>query len=187
MKKEVKAVVAALLIGIIVGGVLGWMLNNKKLEHQSGSMKVEIVSRDTATSNDTYKAPTLVAEATTGHKEYRVPVKRASISEQQPTATADSGDTSLPYNIYKDSASVSLPVVQRRYEDSTYTAWVSGPVDPKLDSIKVYHKTITIREREFRTKPPARWGIGVTAGYGYGKNGLTPWIGVGISYSLIKF
>lgn len=84
-----------------------------------------------------------------------------------------------------DSAIIELPIIQRHYADSTYEAWVSGPVDPRLDSMRVFAPTTIITKREW--KPPKRWHIGVTAGYGYGARGFQPYIGVGITYSICSF
>ncbi len=84
-----------------------------------------------------------------------------------------------------DSAIVELSILQRHYADSTYEAWVSGPIDPRLDSVRVFAPTTIITKREW--KPPKRWHIGVTAGYGYGTNGFQPYIGVGITYSIFSF
>lgn len=84
-----------------------------------------------------------------------------------------------------DSVIVDLPITQRHYVDSTYEAWVSGPVDPKLDSVRVFAPTTIITNREW--KPPKRWHIGITAGYGYGAKGFQPYIGVGITYSIFSF
>lgn len=85
----------------------------------------------------------------------------------------------------RDSAIVELPVMQRHYADSTYEAWVSGPVDPRLDSLRVFAPTTVITKREW--KPPKLWHLGVTAGYGYTPHGFQPYIGIGISYSLISW
>ncbi|WP_304418999.1 DUF6808 domain-containing protein [Muribaculum intestinale] len=84
-----------------------------------------------------------------------------------------------------DSAIVELPIIQRHYADSTYEAWISGPVDPRLDSLRVFAPTTIITKREW--KPHKRWHIGVTAGYGYGAKGFQPYIGVGITYSIFSF
>lgn len=84
-----------------------------------------------------------------------------------------------------DSSVVDLPIIQRHYADTTYEAWISGPVDPRLDSVKVYVTTTTVTRREW--KPPKRWHIGISAGYGYGTKGFQPYIGVGITYSIISF
>lgn len=85
----------------------------------------------------------------------------------------------------KDSAIVELPIIQRHYADSTYEAWVSGPIDPRLDSLRVFAPTTILTRREW--KPPKRWNLGVTAGYGYTPHGFQPYIGIGISYSLISW
>lgn len=84
-----------------------------------------------------------------------------------------------------DSAIVELPIVQRHYADSTYEAWVSGPIDPRLDSMRVFAPITITTKREW--KPPNRWHVGVTAGYGYGAKGFHPYIGVGITYSIFSF
>lgn len=86
-----------------------------------------------------------------------------------------------------DSVAVELPITQKMYGDSTYTAWVSG-YRPRLDSIYVYprHETVTITNT-IRQKP-RRWGLGVSAGYGYAPGkGMVPWVGVGVQYTLISF
>lgn len=79
---------------------------------------------------------------------------------------------------------VYLPITQKVYRDSLYTAYVSG-YRAKLDSIEVYGRTntITIRERAKRS----RWGLGVQAGYGWIGNRTGPYVGVGVSYNLFLF
>ena len=95
-----------------------------------------------------------------------------------------SGDGGKP-RCSQDSAIVELPMLQRHYADSSYEAWVSAPVDPRLDSIRVFAPTTIITKREW--KPPKRWHIGITAGYGYGAKGFQPYIGVGITYSILSW
>ena len=77
----------------------------------------------------------------------------------------------------KDSAEVEIPIIQKRYADSTYTAWVSG-YRPSLDSIHVYRQKefVTIKEKQ------RRWNVGVTAGYGVTPKGLQPFVGLGVSW-----
>ena len=71
-----------------------------------------------------------------------------------------------------DSIYIPVPISQKEYQTENYRAWVSG-YKPSLDSIWVYPEKIIIREK------PLRWGIGVIAGYGIGRNGLSPYVGVG--------
>lgn len=87
----------------------------------------------------------------------------------------------------RDSIFISIPREEKVYEDSTYRAVVSG-YKPSLDSISVYQttKVVTITET-VRVPEKKRWGIGVQGGYGFGKAGASPYVGVGISYNVLTF
>ncbi|WP_304423480.1 DUF6808 domain-containing protein [uncultured Duncaniella sp.] len=85
----------------------------------------------------------------------------------------------------RDSAIVELPIIQRHYADSTYEAWISGPIDPRLDSLQLFAPTTIITKQEW--KPPKKWHIGPTIGYGYTPHGFEPYIGVSITYSILSF
>jgi len=86
-----------------------------------------------------------------------------------------------------DTVAVPVPIERKTYEDSSYRAVVSG-WHPSLDTLDIYQKT-TIIEKQIpvpvKVKP--RWTVGITAGYGAGKDGLTPYVGVGVTYGLISF
>lgn len=84
----------------------------------------------------------------------------------------------------RDSTEVVIPISQKMYKDNDYTAWVSG-YDVQLDSIYVYPKHEYVKRKI--KQPPKKWHIGVTAGYGFGKQGMQPYIGMGLTYSLISF
>lgn len=86
-----------------------------------------------------------------------------------------------------DSATVVIPITQKVYEDSLYTAYVSG-YQPSLDSISLripthtYNITTRIREKS------KRFGIGPQIGIGVGKDGsVTPYIGIGIHFDILNF
>lgn len=85
-----------------------------------------------------------------------------------------------------DSVLVDVPIETRVYqEDSLYRAVVSG-YRPSLDTLKVWNTTKEITR--YVAVPERRpWGIGVQAGAGLGPQGLTPYVGVGISYNIIRF
>lgn len=86
-----------------------------------------------------------------------------------------------------DSAEVSVPITQTIYSDSTYKAWVSGYLS-RLDSIEVYREKVFVTKTIERaiTKPPRRWGVGVSAGAAYGVTSrqVEPYIGIGVTYVL---
>lgn len=76
------------------------------------------------------------------------------------------------------------------YEDSLYRAVVSGYVDPRLDSIKVFPKTVYQVETNDVYHPVAikskkkRWGLGLQVGYGY-PGGW--YVGCGISWNIFTW
>ena len=89
-----------------------------------------------------------------------------------------------------DTVFVHLPIEQRQYSDPRYTAWVSG-YRPQLDSILIYQRTEYITKEIKTVTKPKRWGIGLQVGYGVslhnGQIHPAPYIGVGLSYSLINW
>ena len=86
------------------------------------------------------------------------------------------GDTIVKY-IKGDT--VFLPVIQKEYSTPDYHAWVSG-YSAALDSVYVFPKTVYVTQKI----PARRWGLGVSAGYGAGRSGLSPYIGVGVYYRI---
>ena len=73
------------------------------------------------------------------------------------------------------------------YKDSTYTAVVGG-IEPYLKSIEIYPKTIYVNNNTTTTiKVRSRFGLGVQAGYGLSRNGLQPYVGIGVQYNLIQW
>lgn len=76
----------------------------------------------------------------------------------------------------------------REYQDSNYYAKVSG-VNPRLDELRIYQKTITeyvYQDRIVREKQK-RWGLGLSAGYGISKSGLSPVVAVTVNYNLFSW
>ena len=87
---------------------------------------------------------------------------------------------------FTDSSLVQVPInyIHEKYSDAE--VWYHG-FRAGIDSLQVFPETkyitntVTLRER------PSRWAISVQGGYGVGKTGLTPYVGVGISYDLVRF
>lgn len=73
----------------------------------------------------------------------------------------------------------------REYQDSNYYAKVSG-VQPRLDELRIYPKTVYETQYIYRdiVGKPKRWGIGLSAGYGVGRYGLSPVLAVTVNYNL---
>lgn len=83
-----------------------------------------------------------------------------------------------------DTVWATVPRTQKRYEDSTYTAWVSG-YEPRLDSIEVYRRTVFMTKTETATSRK-RLSLGLTGGFGYGVLTRKPdvWLGMGVTWRL---
>ena len=84
-----------------------------------------------------------------------------------------------------DTAAVIIPITSRTYSTPEFTATVSG-YQPSLDSIAIHAQRtiITNNPPAAKSKP---WGIGIAAGIGAGRGGITPFIGITLQYSLIRF
>lgn len=115
---------------------------------------------------------------------YRQPVARDSVVVRYVTRLTPIVRDTVHYT-HTDTVRIRLPVTQRRYEDSTYTAWVSG-YEAKLDSIRVYARreimTVTNRLRD----KPRRISLNLNVGYGITPKGTQPYIGFGVGYRLLS-
>lgn len=90
-----------------------------------------------------------------------------------------------------DTLFVPITIEKRVYKDSLYRAEISG-YKPRLDKIEIYQQTRTITKVEqVLVKDKKRWGLGIQAGYGVGIHSgvvyTTPYIGVGVSYNLLRW
>ena len=96
-----------------------------------------------------------------------------TIPEPFPVYITLDGDT------VKEPIYVPVPITQKEYKTDDYKLSISG-YKPNLDYIEVYRRTEYIT----KTISPRRWGIGAIAGYGIGKNGLSPYVGIGGFYRI---
>ena len=188
MRKDIlKSLLMCLLIGIVLGCVTSMALRCCRNARQPEG---RIIERDTIVTYDTiaYLHPVPKDSVVLRYVTRHLAVVRADSSQY-----IDKSDTISPgnyaqnwENFIRDSADVEIPITQKRYYSDEYVAYVSG-YEPSLDSIKVYPRTTLIRERSY--KPPNKFHIGLNAGYGYGIKSKTfePYVGVGISYSIISF
>ena len=102
------------------------------------------------------------------------PVNPGNSAESAEKAAADT-----------DTAAVIIPITSRTYSTPEFTATVSG-YQPSLDSITIHapRTIITNNPPAAKSKP---WGIGIAAGIGAGRGGITPFIGITLQYSLLRF
>lgn len=170
-RKMLGWLVAAMLIGFCLGGWLGRACNHAE---------VGMAQNDTVVIKDTVRVTEPIAVDSVPVGVIRVP-----IVVDRHCGHTDSADVRNEVKIgVVDTMWVDVPRVQKRYEDSLYTAWVSG-YEPRLDSISVYRKTIEVTRMETVTKNK-RFNVGLTGGFGYGIFSHKPdvWVGVGCTLRL---
>lgn len=189
------------IIGYMVTFFVGVQIGKVQLED---AWREVTDNEETRVDTMTHITPMPMQELSLGTRRYTLPARRADGggSGVEPRQRKDKDsiliepayiDTTQTYGsgaggevrCSGDSIMVELPVVQRHYADSTFEAWVSGPVDPRLDSIHVFRSTTTITARV--RSPTKKWHIGPTIGYGYTPHGFEPYIGVSLTYSLFSF
>lgn len=161
--------IAKYAVAAVVGIAIGALLAVLFMRDGEANSQVEVT---TEIKYDTipYYMPVPVDSFITRYEVVKLPAVRDTIRD------------SLIYKdtLVYDSVNVVVPITQKKYEDSTYTAYVSG-FRPQLDSIKLYQKTTTITEKS------SRWGVGLVGGYGYGTKGFTSFVGVAVYYKLFEF
>lgn len=99
---------------------------------------------------------------------------------------------SIPYPVtdtirMRDTLFVLLERQQVTWEDSLARVYASG-VNPQVDSVIHFTQDLIItKEIPVIQVKKTRWGIGVQAGAGVGKDGLIPYVGLGVSYNILSW
>ena len=166
-------IVVALLVASIAMNVWFW----------TSEPEIEtILKRDTVWRDTAIYEPQAVETINTGRVVYiRVPVNKVDhrlIGDSPRCATTVSQAGTVPM-AREDSIDVPIPIVQKRYDDSLYTAWVSG-FEPNLDSLRLHMPEVTNTITKTVRKPTPLLTLGVQMGGGYGLIHRQPDIYVGI-------
>lgn len=85
----------------------------------------------------------------------------------------------------RDTVLVEVPIYTYVAQDSLYRVEAEG-FNVHFKRIDVYPRTV-YRTQEKVVKTSDKWGLGVQVGYGASKQGLSPYIGVGISYNIFTW
>ena len=155
-------VVLALLIASVAMNVWFWRTEPKPSV---------VIERDTVYKDTTIYEPQPAETINTGRVVYlRIPVP---------------GKRDTLRDTIRDSIDIPVPIYQKRYEDSLYTAWVSG-YRPNLDSIRLYLPEVQTTVTKTIVKPSPLITFGIQAGGGYGIINRKPdiYIGVGAQVNL---
>lgn len=136
-------VILALFILSVATNV--WLIKRGQVEPESQV----VIEHDTLWRDTTITKPVAVDSTKTGEIVYiRIPYP-----------------VPAPGDTIHDSIEVPIPIEQKRYEDSLYTAWVSG-FRPALDSIRLHQPTIVETITRTIVKPAPRLSVGLSVGPG---------------------
>ena len=98
----------------------------------------------------------------------------------------DTEYVSVPeYIVRNDTIVAVLEREQVMWEDSLARIYASG-INPQVDSV-MHYRTEKVINHIVPVKVQSRWGLGVQGGVGFGKDGLTPYVGVGVQYSILTW
>lgn len=85
----------------------------------------------------------------------------------------------------RDTVLVEVPIYTYIAQDSLYRVEAEG-FNVHFKRIDVYPRTV-YRTQEKVVKTSDKWGVGVQIGYGASKQGLSPYIGFGVSYNIFTW
>jgi hypothetical protein len=161
MKKFVLVLMAVLCVSIVINV---WQCSRHPEEST-------VVKHDTVWKDTTIYQPQAAETINTGRVVYvRIPTAKPSDAVR---------DT------IHDSIEVPVPIVQKRYEDSLYTAWVSG-FEPTLDSIRLHLSEVhtTITKTIVKKSSLVTFGIQAGGGYGIFNKKSDVYVGLGVQLNL---
>lgn len=163
--KRIKYILLGVIAGIVICLINGWVSCHRTTDKETITITDTLVLTDTIIKFQP--------------KPYKVTIIDTIYLPQQPQQTQQ--DT------LKQPQIDTLIRQEVIYKDSTYMAVVGG-IEPYLKSIEIYPKTIYVNNNTTTTiKVRSRFGLGVQAGYGYGRNGLQPYIGIGVQYNFMQW
>ena len=143
MKKAFGIVLSLLLVAVVLDV---WLFMRE-------TDTATVMERDTVWKDTTIYVPTESETIQTGRVVYiKVPI---------PSERDTLRDT------IRDSIDVPIPIMQKRYDDSLYTAWVSG-FEPNLDSLRLHQPEIITTITKTIVKPSPLITVGIHTGCGYG-------------------
>lgn len=108
-------------------------------------------------------------------------VRESTIVKYEVVRLPRANDTICVSDTIKDSVFVQVPIEQKVYSDSNYTAWVSG-YHPRLDSISITHQEVSFHNKLVNNNGSKRLYLGIQVGYGITPRGMQPYLGLGVSY-----
>ena len=174
MKKTAYILICLIICCLIF--FCGWKVGSGRVTHIVTTDTLTIVKIQTVR----YDEPTLVSKSIDEVDIAPVPL----LPEFNPIEF----DLDIDYGSF-DYSIMDYMRVTKVYQDSTYTAQISGSADCQLDWIETYAKEV-VREvyiTETIKEKPKKFGLGLQLGYTYMNGKWQPYVGGGISWNFIRF
>lgn len=152
------------MVALLVGFLAGYLVGRR----DGRPVDVKVTTR-VDTIRDTVPVP--IAEHRV--KTVKVPVYVTHVEPVEVPADI----VTIVVDTVRDTIMAEVPITQKVYRDSAYTAYISG-FRQKLDSINVYRKTVTI-ERTERKEHKLNFGLTGGVGYGVFNRKADVWVGLG--------
>lgn len=83
-----------------------------------------------------------------------------------------------------DTLFVYLERKQVKWEDSLAVVYASG-IEPRVDSVVHFRNEVVIT-KEIPVKVHPKFVVGIQAGYGASRDGLSPYVGIGATYNIMS-
>lgn len=93
-------------------------------------------------------------------------------------------DTTFTETVVRDTVYLPREVKYYEEEDGRLRLWVSG-YSPALDRYELDNQTAVVRQTI--RESASRWSLSVSGGYGISRDGLSPYLGLGVSYDIYRF
>ena len=156
--------ILALFILSLVTNV--WLIKRGQVEPEPQV----VIEHDTLWRDTIINKPVAIDSTKTGEVVYiRIPYPvpsgcQSDVRGQDPGSDLP-GHCPLTSPAAPDSIEVPIPIEHKRYEDSLYTAWVSG-FRPALDSIRLHQPEIVTTITKTIVKKAPRLSVGLSVGPG---------------------
>lgn len=149
---------------VVIGLIALSLVTNVVLLSRQQPEPTVVIEHDTVWRDTTIYQPVAAETIQTGRVVY------IKVAVPQPHTQRDT---------VRDSIEVPVPIVQKRYDDSLYTAWVSG-FEPALDSINIHQREVVTTVTKTIVKPSPMITFGIQAGAGFGVINKRPDIFIGV-------
>ena len=159
----------AFLTGAALGALCMWLGCRPSIQNTDiNECATETVTRDTVVVSDTI-----------------------IIRQFLPVAERHAGRRITVANDSDSTARIEVPAIQRVFADSDSLCIAGGGgSEPPRDRLRLTTpRTIISTERHTisTAHTPNRWGIGISAGVALTSRGATPYIGIGVTYTIKSF